>query len=131
MKHISQPPGSSCCGQACVAMIAGISLKDSISVFGKGGETETREIVAALRKLGISCGDKLIRMKKGINPPLCCIMVLHYDGVPIRHWHWVVYYYGLYYDPGEGIGIGYKSGVRITSFLPVSGALMDGKDGKL
>lgn len=119
MKHINQPPGSSLCGQTCVAMIAGITLEESISVFGKSGETETREVITALNKLGISCGDKLIRVKKGVDLPPCCIIVLHYDGAPMRHWHWVVYYGGLYYDPAESIGTGYKAGVKITSYLPV------------
>lgn len=119
MKLVMQPSGSYLCGQACVAMIAEISLDDSISVFGKHGETPTRDVIAALRKLRISCGNKLTRMKKGISLPPCCILVLHFDGVPIHIWHWVVYYNGLYYDPGEGIGIGYKDETRITSYLPV------------
>lgn len=119
MKHVSQPPGSSLCGQACVAMIANITLEESIAIFGKRGETETRELVAVLRKLGISCGDKLIRMKKGIDPPPCCIMVLHFEGVPMRHWHWVVYHKGWYYDPAEGVAKGYVPSVRITSYLPI------------
>ena len=130
MKHISQPPGSNLCGQACVAMIAGVTLEKSIAVFGKRGETETREVIAALRKLGIKCGGKLQRMKKGVTPTPCCIMVLHYDGVPIRHWHWIVYYGGLYYDPAESIGIAYKAGVRITSYLSVYLAAQAEEDGQ-
>lgn len=119
IKYVTQPLGSALCGQTCVAMIAGISLEESIDVFGKRGETETRDLVAALRKLNIRCGDKLIRRKKGRDLPECCIVVVHFPGAPMRHWHWVVYYKGLYYDPDTGIGMLYRPEVRITSYLPI------------
>jgi hypothetical protein len=34
IKWIQQPEGSSLCGQTCVAMIAGITLEESIGAFG-------------------------------------------------------------------------------------------------
>jgi hypothetical protein len=71
--HIYQPPGSSLCGQTCVAMLAGISLEESISAFnGKRGGTLTRDVVDAFRKLGIHCGDKLIHLKGQKKPGERC-----------------------------------------------------------
>jgi hypothetical protein len=123
MKHISQPVGSNLCGQTCVAMIAGISLGESVKVFGKRGCTTTKDVAAALRKLGIPCGDKLIRLKKGEDPvsagTAVKMVVLHYDGAPKHHAHWVVLHGDLYYDPAESIECGYDERVRITSYLPV------------
>jgi hypothetical protein len=75
IKYQYQPPGSSLCGQTCVAMIAGITLEESIEAFrGKKGGTRTKEVVAALRKLGINCGDPpLTRIKSQELPDTCIV----------------------------------------------------------
>lgn len=97
-------------------MIADITLEDSISAFGKRGCTTTKDIIKALRSLGITCGDSLIRIKKQQKSPLCMV-VLHFEGA--KYTHWTVYSGGIYYDPAAGIGDTYPAGVRETSFLPV------------
>ena len=123
MKHIAQPKGSNLCGQTCVAMIAGITLDESIKVFGKSGCTTTKDVASALRKLGIPCDDRVIRIRKGENPisvgTVVKMVVLHCDKWPKHCSHWVVLYGELYYDPAASVGIGYGDGVRITSYLPV------------
>ncbi len=115
MNLIRQPEGSNLCGQACVAMIAGISLKKSIEIFQKKGCTSTRHVVAALRKLGISCGDKLVRLGEVLPWP--CIVHIHYPD--IKATHWAVFYDGYYLDPALGLVRGYGSYARVTSYLPV------------
>jgi len=120
MKEINlvmQPYGSSLCGQACVATIAGITLEESVEAFGgtKAG-TRTKQVVEALRKLGINCGDRLIRIKDG-NKPDCCIVKQYFDNCDWTHW--VVYYNGCYFDPGIGVYKKYVEGMRETSYLPI------------
>jgi hypothetical protein len=124
VKHIYQPPGSSLCGQTCVAMITGISLDESIQLFdGKRGGTRTRDLVNALANKGIQCGDKLVRLK-GQAKPNVCIVKLHFDDSKVTHW--VVWHNGRFYDPsyyGDGQLNAkkneYQTGVRETSYLPV------------
>lgn len=118
MKLIRQPKGSSMCGQACVATIAGVSLEESIKAFGgsKGG-TRTKQVVNALRKLGVACGDKLVRISKKNPKPSECMVVLRFDDC--RYGHWTFYFHGLYFDPDIGIVKEYPEGVRETSYLPI------------
>jgi len=117
MKLIRQPEGSSLCGQACVATIAGVSLAESIAAFGTKGKTGTKQVVKALQSLGIKCGDRLVKLTKENRKPHVCIVKLHFDGYKFTHW--TVYNKGLYLDPDFGTLKEYPSGVRETSYLPV------------
>ena len=118
MKILLQPEGSSLCGQACVAMLAGITLEESIKVFGSRAGTSTKQVVEALRSLGVKCADGLTRITKSRGKSEACMVVQHFDGA--KHTHWVVYLNGLYYDPSIGIIFpGYPDFVRETSFLEI------------
>jgi len=84
MKLVRQPEGSSLCGQACVATIAGVSLEESIRAFdGTRGGTRTKQVINALRKFGIACGDKLLRITKKR------IEVKHRKSVPVSCYKWL------------------------------------------
>ena len=117
MKLVRQPEGSSLCGQACVATIAGVSLEESIQAFCTRGGTHTWQLVKALRKLGLKCGDKPIRLTNRRQKPSTCIVRLHFDGYKFTHW--TVYHDGVYLDPDLGVLTEYPEGVRETSYLPV------------
>ncbi len=117
MKLIYQPEGSSLCGQACVAMLANVSLEKSVATFGKRGGTTTKEVVAALKALGVRCGNELLRTKNNAMTPVC-IVKLHFDWDKI-HTHWTIYNRGIFYDPAIGMTEKYQEGVRPTSFLPI------------
>jgi len=95
-------------------MIADITIEESIAVFGKRGRTTAKDVIKALSKLGIACGNSLIRIKEKKKPSLCMV-VLHFEGE--KDTHWTVYYRGLYYDPAAGIGDTYHAGIRETSYL--------------
>lgn len=106
------------CGQACVAMIAGISLKKAIEVVGKKGGTTTKDLVKALRKLGFKCGDRL----KFDEPVFLAIVkekFAKHEHEWDWHWHWVVYYNGNYYDPGRGVNPKLPKGRRYSSCLEI------------
>lgn len=118
MRYVRQPEGSSLCGQACVAMLAGISLEESIAIFGSRGSTTTKQVVAVLDKLGIPNAGILTRLKKGVEKTPTCLVVLHFKGE--NHTHWTIWHRGVFWDPAVGVFGGYNAEyVRQTSFLPV------------
>lgn len=72
---ISVPKGL--CGHACVAMLAGISLKDIITLMGKGPASWSK-IMEALDYYGITYAPKVVHTRgKEFKLPPCCI--LHND----------------------------------------------------
>ena len=83
-------------------MIAGVSIDESVKAFGTKGCTNTPDVISALRKLNIPCGEKLIRIGKTQKSSLC--MVTLHARKDKKYLHWVVYENGLYYDPASGIG---------------------------
>jgi hypothetical protein len=128
IESIQQPEGSSLCGQTCVAMIAGITLEESIEAFGgKRGATRTTDLVNALRKLGINCGDPPLVRIKGQLYPDTCIVKLHFNDR--KNTHWTVWHKGKFYDPEAHLMVHLELldgneyhpvlGVRQTSYLPI------------
>lgn len=127
MKLIRQPEGSSLCGQACIAMIAGVTLDEAIAAckpHPRGGGTTTPEVVAALRKFGVRCADKRCRRVSRLLPalpPRALVSIARYDTQEGKRvssrYHWMVTWDGVMYDP-EDLWPKY-SGWRITSYLEV------------
>jgi hypothetical protein len=121
MTLLLQPETARQCGQHCVAMIAGISLVESIVAFeGKKAGTTTKQVVAALAKLGYTAPSRLQLIKGEVELPQQCILKLAWPKQ--SGWHWVVYDAGKIYCPDLGI-YDYKdepalSGGRFTSYLP-------------
>ena len=115
MKLIRQPKdNNSLCGQACVAMVAGVSLEKSVKTFGSRGCTTTGQVVIALRKLGVKA--PLVRAKrvtKARPAPQFCIAKMRFKGR--RMGHWVVIWKGKIYDPDSRPGTG-----LLTSFVGVN-----------
>lgn len=114
---IRQPDNSNLCGQACVAMIAGISLNESIKLFNSKGTTNTKKVYYALQKRGISCSNKAVRIKKN-NKPKLCMVIIHYSGC--KNTHWCIWNKNKYYDPVRGIRKELDSFERETSFIKIN-----------
>lgn len=114
---IKQPEDSNLCGQACIAMIAGISLNESIELFNSKGATNTKKLYYALQKRGVSCNDKAIRIKNN-NKPKLCIVKIHYTGY--KNLHWCIWNDNKYYDPARGIRKKLDTFERETSFIKIS-----------
>lgn len=114
---IRQPKKSHLCGQACVAMIAGISLAESIKLFNSKGGTSTRKVYHALQKRGISCSDKATRIKND-NKPRLCMVIIHYTEV--KYTHWCIWNDNKYYDPAYGIRKKLYNFQRETSFIKIN-----------
>ena len=116
MKLIAQPIASDLCGQCCVAMAAGVSVRRAREIIGHDGGTETREVVRALRSLGVSCADRLVRISRNRpNLPTRAIVTIQEQG---KRAHWMLTWDGTMYDPGQRWPEGYP-GWRITSFLEI------------
>ena len=114
---VKQPDNSNLCGQACVAMIIGISLNESIKLFNSRGKTGTKKLYYALRERGISCSDKSTRIKNN-NKPKLCIVIIHYTGC--KNTHWCIWNNNKYYDPVRGIRAELDKFERETSFIKIN-----------
>ena len=100
MKLVSQPDRSYSCGQCCVTMVSGTSLKIAISSMGSKGCTTAKKIAKALKDSGIECGTRLIPIyNKFDNLPEFCIVKVKLSWKKYG-FHWVVKLKDEIYDPG-------------------------------
>lgn len=126
MKHVRQPKPSNLCGQACVAMILGISLDEAIERMKTRGGTRTKQLVKVLRDSGkVTCNGKLSRVRKDFKPPKCAVMKMCWKEGTRRRSHWVVWNEGWWYDPSDTIvrkateGLMAPSDAKLTSYLEI------------
>lgn len=111
--------GRNQCGQACVAMVLGVSLEKAVMLVGRKGLTSTRHLVQAIRSVGGSCGSHLVRMAKGRELPETAILLFNH---PSGRSHWVVWHRKKFYDPHAGIFRNipnYLQDSKLTSFLEI------------
>ncbi len=123
MKLVLQPEKSGMCGQACVAMAAGVSLKRAIEAVGHSRSTSTDDVVFGLRSFGVMCADKLVRIsRKKPMPSPRAMIVIHRPAVEHERrkpkWHWILSWDGTIYDPGGRWPEGYDKW-KMTSFLEI------------
>ncbi len=124
MKLILQPEGSELCGQACVAMAAGVSLKSAIEAVGHKHSTSTADIAKALRFFGLTCPDRLVRIsrKRPLSTPRA-MLVIHRPAVQHEgrnsKWHWMLTWDGKVMDPGGRWPESYDKW-KVTSFLEIT-----------
>ena len=117
MNWIQQPPNKKVCGQVAVAVVAGISLSESIAIIGKKGCTKTKDLIKALKVLGYKCPNHC----KKLPTSSLAIAQVH---SPKRKggWHWVVVDGDKIFDGSYGTPDGkvcWPEGWRITSYLPL------------
>lgn len=104
MELVTQPPGSTLCGQACVAMLAGVTLKASCKAFGHKCATTLFAARRALKKLGIDSAEKCQAFGKDpARLPATCLLLLTYAEAFGGLGHWVVWHKGQVYDPAGRI----------------------------
>lgn len=99
------------CGQTCVAMIAKVSLKRAIEACGKSEITGAKDLLKALRELGVEVkGSRLIQVTGSRMPQRCLQLVAfaHYSprklNGTLRHWR--IRWDGFIYDPAYGVDLG-------------------------
>ena len=116
MKFVKQPYDSSLCGQACVAMLADVDLDTAIMVFRTKGRTRYKQLIQALRQLGVDSADSW-----KIGHPVGDA-IIRFTSQSENRSHWVLWYGGKYYDPNAGVYRGLPNCIKYakaTSHLRV------------
>lgn len=117
-KHVQQPTGSNLCGQCCVAMIKGCSVKELTKTMGSG-KTRTSHICNGL---GVK-KQKLKRISSKYTPKNAIYRIVWKSG----NAHWVLKVGSMIHDPLNFMPISYleynewlKNRGRITSYLELT-----------
>ncbi len=114
INYIKQPTDY-LCGQACVAMLAGVTVEEVVSVMKNDKGTGKKDIEKALNYYGISQAKTMTRADNtSILPKVCILKVL----LP-KYGHWILYYDGKYYDPEFGLMDELYQKARIQSYLEI------------
>jgi len=100
MKVIIQPEDG-LCGQACVAMLADVTIAEVVSVMDcREWQATMGHVISALNYYGIDHNNVIIYTQgKPAVLPKCCIMMEKMG----RFCHYLVYYDGKYYDSNLGV----------------------------
>lgn len=117
MKKITyiEQPTEYLCGQACVAMLAGVTVEEVVSVMKNDKGTGKKDIEAALNHYGIRQAKTMTKADNAsVLPKVCILKVL----LP-KYAHWILYYDGKYYDPEFGLTDTLYQKARIQSYLEI------------
>lgn len=115
MKKINymKQPTEYLCGQTCVAMLAGVTVEEVVSVMDNDKGTGKKDIEKALNYYGIRQARTMTKAdNKSVLPKACILKVL----LP-GYGHWILYYDGKYYDPEFGLMDELYGRARIQSYL--------------
>ena len=113
IQYIKQPT-EYLCGQACVAMIAGVSVEDVIRVMNNNDKsTGKKDIERALEHYGIRQAKTMTKADNRTPLPPVCILKVLLPGYS----HWILYAHGKYYDPEFGLSDELYSKAKIQSYL--------------
>ena len=94
-------PEDGLCGQTCVAMLAGVTIADVISVMDcREWQGTMGRVISALNYYGIDHSDVIIYTEgEEATLPKCCIMMEKMG----RFCHYLVHFDGTFYDPTLGV----------------------------
>lgn len=100
IKLVKQP-WDGLCGQACVAMLAGITLEEAKNIMKcREWQANMGKVVHTLEYLGIAHSNELIfTSNKNTILPRCAI-ILEKMG---RFSHYLIYFEGKFFDPSSGV----------------------------
>lgn len=114
IQYVKQPNGYMC-GQACVAMLAGVTAEEVASVMHNDQATGKKDIERALNHYGIHQAKTMTKADNAsVLPKVCILKVL----LP-RYGHWVLYCDGTYYDPEFGVSTALYPKARVQSYLEI------------
>lgn len=94
-------PEDGLCGQTCVAMLAGVTIAEVISVMDcREWQATMGRVISALNYYGIDHSDVIMYTEgKETTLPKCCIMMERMG----LYCHYLVHYDGKFYDSNLGI----------------------------
>lgn len=115
VKPIIQPEDG-LCGQACVAMLADVTIADVVSVMGcREWQAVMGQLISALNYYGIEHSDVIIYTEgQEAILPKCCIMMEKMG----RFCHYLIHFDGRYYDPSLGVMDSYDMS-KLLGYLEV------------
>lgn len=98
VKHIYEP-NPLACGQAVLAMLSGLDVKQIFNLVKTEKETTLKDMKSALTDLGISFDRtrKEVHDKNAL-PPVALLSL----ETP-KCWHWSLFFGGRFYDPEYGV----------------------------
>jgi len=115
--YVPQPKDSKLCGQACLAMLCGITLDQAIKEIGHKHGTRTAELVRVLRRYGWKIGYHGRLRKISIKSVFPKATIFKMRCIYNHESHWIVVVDGKIFDPAcEGSVTGFG---RLTSFLEI------------
>lgn len=112
VQHITQPPGSSICGQCCIAMLAGTNINDIINRFGNN-PTTAKKLKEIANHYNVQLSGVVRTYRKAVHHPPAAILMLRKNKV--KTGHWVLKVYDTVYDP-SGLIYKYHPGFKITGY---------------
>jgi len=120
MKLVMQPRDSALCGQACVAMLTGVTLDEATKLVGTKGKTWSREIRSALASQGFHMADW--KHPKHLESGKFYMARLRPRVNGTRHGHWnVIDQEGRRYDPEVPVvNPAMWDGWRLTSIYEIT-----------
>lgn len=109
-------PEDGLCGQTCVAMLAGVTIAEVISVMDcREWQATMGRIISALNYYGIDHSDVIMYTEgEEATLPKCCIMMEKMG----RYCHYLVHYDGKFYDSNLGIFTDYDMS-KLLGYLEV------------
>lgn len=113
--HYIKQPTVYLCGQACVAMLAGVTVEDVVAVMNNDKGTGKKDIARALEHYGVRQARTMTKADNATPLPRVCILKVLMPG----YGHWVLYADGTYYDPEFGVSTALHPKARVQSYLTI------------
>lgn len=100
IESIINPQGGMC-GQACVAMLAGVSVEEVVNVMkAKSWQGSLSKVIETLDYYGIAHSSKMVYMRSKVKElPKCCIINARSEKCS----HLLLFYNGKYFDSSIGV----------------------------
>lgn len=102
LKLIKQGNNTKTCGQCTTAMLLGITIEESIKLYGHETTSNMREAKKVIEKFNFKAGNivKIDNRKKWNLPKMAFVRVCI---TTKRVGHFIAYKDGVFYDPSRGI----------------------------
>lgn len=115
---IIRQPEDGLCGQTCVAMLAGVTIAEVISVMDcREWQGTMGRMISALNYYGIDHSDIIIYTEgQEATLPKCCFMLEKMG----RYSHYLLHYDGKFYDPTLGVLTEYDMS-KLLGYLEIKG----------
>ena len=98
INHIFEP-NPLACGQAAIAMAAGVDVGEVIDFLGTDRETALADMRKGLKHFGLKLSSERTQVTAAANLPDFALLSLETP----KCWHWSLYADGVFYDPEYGV----------------------------